>query len=87
MMKNISHITLYKLTYELVKVRRLREGIAMIIMVCFLIFSKKMEEYKMNEIIYNDGTFLANANVNNIQMVKKSKKRVTGVMQRVVAIM
>jgi len=59
----------------------------MIIMVCFLIFSKKMEEYKMNEIIYNDGTFLANANVNNIQMVKKSKKRVTGVMQRVVAIM
>ena len=34
----------------------------------------------MNEIIYNDGTFLTNANVNNIQMVKKSKKRVTGVM-------
>jgi len=69
MMKNISHITLYKLTYELVKVKKFRRrGIAIILIWFAVVFEllKQMEEYKMNEIIYNDGTFLANANVNNI---------------------
>lgn len=69
-----------------------QEGVIVIIYLWFAVcvrveLMKQMEEYKMNEIIYNDGTFLTNANVNNIQMVKKSKKRVTGVMQRVVAIL
>ncbi|KAL4495636.1 hypothetical protein ABPG72_014105 [Tetrahymena utriculariae] len=43
-----------------------------------------MEEFKLNDVIYNDGTYLESMNFNYIEMKKCSQRRGAGLLKRIV---